>query len=196
MRKTILIITALALAWIGFLVWPLYDLAQLTRAVERGDATAAARHVNFARVRTSLLQQITEAYLQRTGARAGPLMHGAVAAVADPIVAKLISPAALAELLRIGWPRSALAAPPRDAVGLSMAGLGSAWELFAASEYGIGRYEVTVPVAAPAGRAFVLQFRLAQWRWQLSAVRVPSDVSQLLADEIIKSTRPPSQQQP
>jgi hypothetical protein len=194
MRKTFLIITALALAWVGFLAWPAYDLARFTRAIERGDAAAAARYINFARVRASLTQQITEAYLQRTGARPGPLVHGAVASIADPVVAKLISPQALTELLRIGWPRAAVAEPPRDAVGISTAGLGTAWQLFAASEYGIGRYEVSVPVGEPPERAFMLQFRLAQWRWRLAAVRVPEAIQALLADELIKSTRPLPQQ--
>jgi Protein of unknown function (DUF2939) len=190
MRKTLLIIVVLALAWIGYLLWPPYDLAQFTRAIERGDAAAAARYINFPRVRTSLTQQITEAYIKRTGAHPGPLVQGAVASIADPVVAKLISAQALTELLRIGWPRAALTQAPSDAVGISTAGLGTAWQLFAASEYGIGRYEVVVPVASPPKSAFTLQFRLAQWRWQLAAVRVPEAIQDLLADEIIKSTRP------
>jgi hypothetical protein len=194
MRKTPLIIAALALAWIAYLAWPAYDLARFTRAIERGDGAAAARYINFAHVRMSLTQQITEAYLRRTGARPGPLVQGAMASIAEPVVAKLISREALTELLRIGWPRAALAEPPRDTVGISTAALGSAWQLFKASEYGIGRYEVVVPVTEPPARAFTLQFRLAQWRWQLAAVRVPEPIQDLLADELIKSTRQLPQQ--
>ena len=190
MHKTILFIAVLALAWIAYLAWPAYDLFQFVRAVERGDATTAAHYVNTVRVRTSLIEQITEAYLQRTGARSGPLVHGAVGALADPIVHKLISPEAFTELLRIGWPRAVIPEPPSNTSGITLAGLGTAWQLFAAAEYGIGRYEVTVPVSAPPERAFVLQFRLAQWRWQLAAVRVPESIRLLLADEIIKSTKP------
>lgn len=189
MRKTILIVVALVLVWIGLLAWPIYDLAQFTRAIERGDVAAAARHIDFARVRLSLTQQVAETHLQRTGTRAGPLVHGAVASIADPIVAKLISSEAMAELLRIGWPRATVAAPPHNTVGISTAGLGTAWELFVASEYGIGRYEVTVPVTLPRERAFVLQFRLLQWRWRLTAVRLPEVIRLLLADEIIKATK-------
>jgi len=191
MRKTILFLAVLALAWIAYLAWPAYDLSQFVRAVERGDATTAAHYVNTVRVRTSLIEQITEAYLQRTGARSGPLVHGAVGALADPIVHKLITPEAFTDLLRIGWPRAVVPEPPSNTSGITLAGLGTAWQLFAAAEYGIGRYEVTVPVSAPPERAFVLQFRLAQWRWQLAAVRVPESIRLLLADEIIKSTKPP-----
>ena len=193
MRKTLLIIVVLALAWIGYAAWPLYDLLKLARAVERGDVAEVTHRVNFARVRASLTQQIAEAYLQRTGARPGPLVHGAVASVADPIVAKVISSEALAELLRTGWPRTVLPDQPRDAVGISVAGLGSVWQLFAASDYGIVRYEVAVPVSLPPGRAFRLQLRLAQWRWRLTAVQLPEPLRLLLADEIIKATKPHSQ---
>jgi len=194
MRKTMLTIAVLALAWIAYLAWPGYNLAQFVGAIERGDAAAAARYINLGRVRISLIEQVTEAYLQRTGARSGPLVHGAVASIADPVVSKLISPQALTELLRLGWPRAVLAEQPSNATGISLAALGNAWQLFAAAEYGIGRYEVAVPVSAPRQQAFILQFRLAQWRWQLAAVRLPESIRVLLADEIIKSTRPLPQQ--
>jgi Protein of unknown function (DUF2939) len=191
MRKTILFFAVLALAWIAYLAWPAYDLSQFVRAVERGDASTAVHYVNMPRVRNSLTEQITEAYVQRTGARSGPLVQGAVGALADPIVHKLISPEAFTELLRIGWPREVLPEPPSNTSGITLAGLGTTLQLFAAAEYGIGRYEVTVPVGAPRERAFMMQFRLAQWRWQLAAVRVPEAIRLLLADEIIKSAKPP-----
>src|SRR5215510_3880023 len=133
MRKTILFLAVLALAWIAYLAWPAYDLSQFVRAIERGDAITAAHYVNLARVRVSLTEQITEAYLQRTGARSGPLAHGAVVgALADPIVYKLISPEALTELLRVGWPRAVLPEAPSNTTGISLAGLGTVWQLFVA----------------------------------------------------------------
>jgi hypothetical protein len=190
MRKTILFLAVLALAWIAYLAWPAYDLFQFVRAIERGDANTAVHYVNMPRVRMSLTEQITEAYLQRTGARSGPLGHSAVVgALADPIVYKLITPEAFTELLRIGWPRAVLPESPSNTTGISIASLGTAWQLFAAAEYGVGRYEVTVPVGVSPERAFVLQFRLAQWRWQLAAVRMPESIRLLLADEVIKSAK-------
>ena len=131
------------------------------------------------------------ATLAGSGLPGAPEIINAVGALAEPIVHKLISPEALTELLRIGWPRAVLAEPPSDTTGISLAALGTAWQLFSATQYGIGRYEVSVPVSAPAEQAFVLQFRLAQWRWQLAAVRMPEQIRLLLADEIIKSTKPP-----
>jgi len=193
MRTTLVVLVTLGLAWIGYVVWPLHDLFQLARAIERADVAEVRRHVDFPRVTHSLAQQIVEAYLQRTGTRAGPLLPGAVASIADPIVAKLTSPDALTELLRDGWPRDVLPERPSDALGVSVDGLGTAWQVFVASEYGIGRYEVPVPVAQPPERAFLLQLRLVRWRWRLSGVRLPERVRFGLADELIKLTRPPTQ---
>jgi len=48
---------------------------------------------------------------------------------------------------------------------------------------------VNVPATAPAARAFGLGFRLANWRWRLTNVRLPEHICVLLADEIIKSTK-------
>jgi len=189
MRKTILTIVILALIWIGYLAWPLYDLFQLARAIERRDIATGTQQVDFHRVRQAFTQQIVEAYLQRTGTRAGPLIQGAAFTITDPIVAKFISPAALAELLRVGWPVGALPDRPPDTVGISVATLGTVWDLFAGSDYGVGRFEVNVPATFPAGRALGLGFRLASWHWRLTSVRLPEHIRVLLADEIIRSTK-------
>src|SRR5215470_4765114 len=138
MRTTILVLVTLVLAWVGYIVWPPHDLFQLVRAIERSDVAEVRRHVDFPRVSHSLTQQIVEAYLQRTGSRAGPLL---ASSIADPIVAKLTTPEALTELLRDGWPRTVLPERPSDAVGISVDGLGTIWQVFVASEYGIARYE-------------------------------------------------------
>ena len=191
MRKTLLALVTLALAWAGYVAWPLYELVELVGAVERGDVAMVSRRVDFARVRASLTQQIVEAYMLRAGGgRGGALVPGAVASIADPIVAKIISPEALAEFLRIGWPRTALPEAPPNAVGISVSGLGTAWQLFKASEYGIGRYEVTVPVSFPPDRGFGVQLRLARWHWRITTVNMPEHIRFLLADEIVKSVRP------
>jgi len=189
MRTTLLVLVTLALALIGYVLWPLRDLYQLTRAIERTDVAEVRRHVDVPRVTHSLTQQIVEAYLQRTGTRAGPLL---VASIADPIVAKLTSPEALTELLRDGWPRTVLPERPSDALGISVDGLGTVWQMFVASEYGIARYEVPVPIAQPPERTFRLQLRLVRWRWRLSAVGLPERVRFGLAEELIKLTRPPN----
>ena len=195
MRKTIVTVATLALIWIGYVAWPLYDLYLLARAVERRDVATITQYVDFGRVRASFTEQIIEAYLRKTGTRVSPMLQGAAFSIADPIVAKFISPEALAEFLRVGWPVAALPDRPRDSVGLSVEALGSLWDAFASSDYGLGRFDVTVPVRFPSERAFTLSFRLAQWRWRLSRVTLPEYIRTLLADEIIKTTRPQQQSQ-
>ena len=45
--------------------------------------------------------------------------------------------------------------------------IGTIWQIFENSEYGIGRFEVSAPSALPQQQRFGLTFRLLQWRWQL-----------------------------
>ena len=190
MKKTILFFVALILIWVGYMAWPLYDLYRVARAIERRDIETVARHVDFHRTRQSFTQQIVQSYLQRTGARVGPLVQGAAVSIADPLVEKMISRDALAELLRVGWPVGALPDRPHETMGLSVQSLGTLWDVFDSSEYGIGRYEVSVPVTFPKERALGLQFRLAGWRWRLSGVELPQHILVPLTDEIIKQTKP------
>src|SRR5262249_52750340 len=67
MRRTTLTIAILALVWIGYITWPIYDLLVLIRAVETRDIGAVTRHVYFDAVRISLTNQIIDAYTRRTG---------------------------------------------------------------------------------------------------------------------------------
>jgi hypothetical protein len=195
MRKTLLTIAILGLLWAGLLAWPLFDLFRLARAIENRDIATVTRHVDFLRVRNSLTQQIVDAYAKRTGARVNARTQGIAFTIADPLVARIITPEALAELLRAGWPVTIVPERVRDTAGISVAGLGTILDIFSHSEYGIGRFEITVPVRIPAERAFGLEMRLTQWTWRLANVRLPEQVSTILAEEIAKSTRtlPPAQ---
>jgi hypothetical protein len=193
MRATTSIIATLTLVWIGYVVWPLYDLYQLVRAIETRNVAAATQGIDFPRVRASLAQQIGDAYIKRTGARISPLVRGAVGTIADPVIARFVSPETLAEMLRVGWPDKVLPDRPRDANGISLSALGSAWQLFIQSDYGIGQLEVSIPVALPPERAFGLKLRLVQWRWRLSAIRLPVHIQTLIVDEIVKTVKQPQQ---
>jgi hypothetical protein len=81
--------------WIGYTVWPLYDLLVLVRAIETRDVDTVTRHVYFGAVRESLTNQIIAAYVRRTGIQISPLAQSMAASalgITDPVVAKLISP--------------------------------------------------------------------------------------------------------
>jgi hypothetical protein len=192
MRKTIATLVVLSLILIGYTAWPLYDLFVLVRAIETRDVGTVTRHVYFDRVRISLTDQVVAAYVRRTGIQISPLarsMAGAALSIADPVVKKLISPEALSELLAVGWPVAVVPDPPPGTIGITRSTMGTIWQVFANSEYGLGRFEVAAPAALPPQQRFGLTFRLLQWRWRLVAVTLPENIQNLLADELIKATR-------
>jgi hypothetical protein len=192
MRKTIATLVVLSLILIGYTAWPLYDLIVLVRAIETRDIGTVTRHVYFDQVRISLTDQVVAAYVRRTGIQISPLarsMAAAALSIADPVVKKLISPEALSELLAVGWPVAVVPDPPPGTIGITRSTMGTIWQVFANSEYGLGRFEVAAPAALPPQQRFGLTFRLLQWRWRLVAVTLPENIQNLLADELIKATR-------
>jgi hypothetical protein len=195
MRKPAATILILVVVWLGYTAWPLYDLSVLVHAIETRDIDTVTRHVYFDAGK-SVTSQIIAAYPRRTGAHISPLaqsMAAAALAIADPVVNKLISPEALSELLAVGWPVAVLPDPPPGTVGITPSTIGSVWQIFGNSEYGIGRFEVTAPAQLPAQQRFGLTFRLLQWRWQLVGVTLPDNIQNLLADELVKAMQAPTQ---
>jgi hypothetical protein len=191
MRHTIRVLAVLALVWIGYLAWPIYDLFVLIRAVESRDVGAVTNGVYFDAVRISLTNQVVDAYLRRAGIEIGPLRRNmAAAAIANPVVERLISPEAISELLTAGWPTRLLpdAAPP-GTIGMTTDTIGTVWQIFANSEYGFARFEVAAPAVLPRQQRFRLQFRLLQWRWRLVGIIVPERIVNFLADELAKAVQ-------
>ena len=196
MRKTAVTILALGLVWIGYIVWPLYELSVLVHAIETRDVATVTRHVYFDAVRKSITSQTVTAYTRRTGAHISPLAQSMAAAalgIADPVVNKLISPEALSELFAAGWPVAVAPDAPPGTVGISASTMGSIWHIFRDSEYGIGRFEVTMPASLPLRQRFHLTFQLLRWRWQLVGVIFPDNIQNLLADELGKALQSPAQ---
>jgi hypothetical protein len=192
MRKAIVTVAVLGLLWLGYVAWPLYDLYVLARAFETRDVEAVVRRVYFDSVRRSLADQILAAYVRRSGAQLGPLARGIAGtalAIADPVLGKVMSPEALSEFLSTGWPVRVAPDVPAGTVGISSKTLGNAWQVFAASEYGIGRFNIALPQAVPPRQRFDLKFRLLQWRWQLTGITLPEEIQNLLADELIKAMK-------
>jgi Protein of unknown function (DUF2939) len=189
MRKAAVVFILLFVAWLGYVAWPITTLATLARAVEAGDIATAMRHVDLRAVRQSLTDQVVDAYLKLTGKTLSPLLRGAVTGAgsfADPIVGRIAAPEGIVEFLRDGWPSTVLPERPAGVSGLSSAAIGNAWQIFASAEYGIRRFEIEVPPSLPRERRFVLEFRLIQWRWQLTGVRMPQRLTIRLAEELNK----------
>ena len=192
MRKSVAIIVLVGLVWAGYTAWPLYDVMVLVRAIEVRNLQTITHYVYFDAVRQSLVHQIADAFKRRTGAQVPPLIQSqaAVALGADPVLKKLISPEALSELLAAGWPVTAVSdSPPPGTVGITEASVGTVWDVYKRSDYGIGRLEVSLPSSLSPRQRFRLTFRLLQWRWQLTAVILPEHIQNLLADELIKARR-------
>jgi Protein of unknown function (DUF2939) len=190
MRKTIIASVLIVLAWLAYVAWPIVTLGTLARAVETGDVATAAHHIDVSAVRRSITDQIVDTYFKLTGKTASPLLRGAVTgaagSIADPIVGRIIAPDALTQFLRDGWPSTVLPDRPPGISGLTAANLGNAWQVFAAAEYGIRRFEIELPPSLPRDRRIVLEFRLIQWRWQLADVTLPDQLRVRLAEALIK----------
>jgi hypothetical protein len=167
----------------------------LLHSIETRDVDTVRRHVSFDAVRISLTNQVVAAYVRRTGIQIGPLRRNiAAAAIADPVVKRLVSPEALTELLAVGWPITVLPDAPPGTIGVTRSTIGTIWQIFGSSEYGLGRYEVAEPSALPPQQRFLLTFRLLQWRWQLVGVILPENIENLLADKLVKAAlRAPAQ---
>jgi hypothetical protein len=136
--------------------------------------------------------QVVDTYLTLSGKTASPLLRGPVTSAADslaePIVGRIVSPDALVDLLRTGWPNAALPGRrPPGTTGLSSPDLGNAWQIFMAAEYGIRRFEIELPPSLPRERRFTFEFRLSQWRWQMIGVRMPEHVRVGLAEALKKT---------
>ena len=198
MRKTTAALIVVGLIWIGYTAWPVYDLLVLVRATETRDIETMTRHVYFDALRRSLTNQVVAAYVRRTGIQISPLAQSMAAAalgIADPVVKRLISPEAVSELLVAGWPLTVAPDPPRGTVGITGNTIGSIWQIFGNSEYGLGRFEVSAPASLPSSQRFRLTFWLLQWRWRLVGITLPEHIQNLLGDELAKAMRTPVQKQ-
>ena len=193
MRRTIVLCAILLSLWLAYTVWPLVSVYQLARAVQARDVTAVKELVDFRALRGSLTAQIVRTYLRMTGkiGRSGSMVEqfaiGLGASVADPIVAKLISPDALLDLLQNGRPSGAFSDNFPSIQGLSLDALGNIWRAYTNSELGIARFFITVPVDKPPEESFRLGFCLTGWTWKLCSADLPEQLQARLAQEISKS---------
>jgi hypothetical protein len=193
MRKTAVTILVLVLLGLGWFVWPFVGLYDLARAAQSGDIERIERRVEFASLGRSLSGQIVQTYARLAGipVGAGSLIAGVASAVADPIVARLLTRVALAELVQNGWPKSALGDPPVELQRPNWNALGDAWQLYANSEYGIGEFRIRLPVTAPREQQYRIRLALSGLTWKLSGIDLPRDLQERVARELIKQQGKP-----
>jgi len=210
MRWMLRIGTGLVLAWLVFLASPFVALHGLGRAVETRDVEAVRARVNFRALRLSLLKQVIGAYLdERAGRALGPaerqLAADAGATAADPLVAQLLTPEAIIELLNEGWPkdlrgtiaadepaRRAPSAEPGDVVKtMRVASLRGAMRLFRQSELrGFRNLLVSLPPDAPSEQQFRLRLRLVRTTWKLIGIELPDALLRRAIRDLAGRTAP------
>ena len=177
---------------VGYAAWPFFGLYGLVRAIETRDVAGVTERVDLASVQRSLVDQLVRTYLQATGRdRLNPLaqnfVSGAAATAIEPIIARLLSPAALVDLLRNGWPVD-LSVGGRQAgfSGVSSNNVGTVWQLYVNSRYGLGRFQAFVPAELPQPQRFGLNLRLSNWTWKLDGVELPETLRLAIVQEILQ----------
>jgi hypothetical protein len=187
MRKTIVVLLVLLLVFIAGAIWPFTALYDIATKAEAGDAAAVSERIDFVALRRSLTRQIITAYLRLSKIKvdASGITTAVAGSVADPIVAKLISPEALLDLLRNGWPGAAIPERPPGLAGIGSASFGNWWALFANSEYGLSGFSVSLPVEKPQAQQFRVYLSLSRQGWRLSGLDLPEDIVTKLTEQLI-----------
>jgi hypothetical protein len=187
MRKTIVVSLVLLLVFGAGTVWPFAALYDIATKAEAGDAVGVSERIDFASVRRSLTRQIISTYIRLSGMRVSPtgITTAVAGSLADPIVEKLISPEALLDLLRNGWPGAAIPERPPGLAGIGSASFGNWWALFANSEYGLSGFSVSLPVEKPVAQQFRVYLSLSRQGWKLSGLDLPDDILTKLTEQLI-----------
>lgn len=195
MRWTLRIAAILLAAWIGYALSPLVALYRLDQAVQSGDTEAVRRRLNVRALRLSLLRQVVDAALETQGARemeAGRRQVATEAAMtfAEPVVAALLTPEAVLDLLRQGWPVGVAPERPPQAAGFRIASLARlAAVVFEADWRGFRTYSLPYPPGRPPERQYRLRLRLAGATWRLVALDLPPELRARLVQAFAEASR-------
>jgi hypothetical protein len=193
MRWTLRISVFLLLLWAAFMVSPFVALYRLGKAVEAQDVAAIAERVNFQALRLSLSKQIVSEYLRAVG-RAQELDQldrnvatSAGATVAEPLVAQLVTPEAVAGLLNGRLPPGIAAAAPALSTGLSLS-VGSLAEAsriyFASQSRGFRNIFIPLPDGKPKAEQVRLHMRLTGATWRLLGLELPQELVRALVSQL------------
>jgi hypothetical protein len=85
---------------------------------------------------------------------------------------------------------------PAGLQGLSPDRLGSAWALFANSNYGISGFSVSVPADMPVAQQFRIYLSLSKQGWRLSGLDMPEELVNSLTQQLISRGGIPSARNP
>ena len=111
---------------------------------------------------------------------------GSRPAVADPVIARLLSRIALAEIVQKGWPTEVLGERPPAFQGLNWNALGGIWPLYMNASYGIGAFRLWIPLDQPRPRQFRIHLALSGWTWKVAGLDLPPELLERLVRELMK----------
>lgn len=189
--KRIIICLTIVLVAVGYLLAsPFVGLAHLRSAIDARNASALSERIDFQRLRSSLGQQIVSTYLKITGksAQLGQLgtsiAIGVGASMAEPLLADLVNPEMMLDLLSGSGISAASLQIPAGLGPFSKDAVGSAWQIFINTEYGIGNFYIRLPTSTAATEQFRLRFQVLQWNWKITAIDLPERLRVELAKEL------------
>ena len=175
------------------MVSPFVALYRLGKAVEAQDVAAISERVNFPALRLSLSKQIVSEYLRTVGRGHEldqfdrNLATSAGATVADPLIAQLVTPEAVAGLLNGRLPQGiAAVAPALPAVlSVSFESLAQATRIYFASQSrGFRNIYIPFPNGKPKAEQVRLHLRLGGTTWRLLGVELPHDLVAALVKQL------------
>jgi len=187
MRKIIPAILVLVLLFLAWSAWPFFGVYALARAVQSGDIARIEERVDYGALGRSLSGQILATYARQTGLPLDRGLIGGLAnAIADPVVAKILSRLALAQFLQTGWPAPVLGDRPPTFPTPNWNALGDVWQLYANAQYGLRDFSLRLPVDEPRARQYRINLTLQGLTWKLTGFELPDEVADRLARELIK----------
>ena len=197
MRWTLRIGFLALLAWAAFMVSPFVALYRLAQAVEARDMAAINERVNFHALRLSLSKQIVSEYLRTVGrgqeldSFERNLATSAGATLADPLVARLVTPEAVLSLLSGRLPPEASPGRPSKLSGrpLHVDSLSAALRIFMASQSrGFRSILVALPDGPPKAEQVRLHLRLSGTAWRLLGVELPQVMLTALVKQLPRAS--------
>jgi hypothetical protein len=190
-RRSLIAVALFVALLIVYWASPFVSLHRLAANIEARDIAAMSEQVDFVRLRRSLTEQIVTAYLRFTGReKLGVFAASALgASIVDPLVAQIVNPESLMELLRGGSVATDLGATSFNLGELPATSLASIWNAWLGADYRWERVLIALPVDAPRSEQFRFQMNLVNWRWKLTGIELSEKLGTKFAQELAKKIR-------
>jgi hypothetical protein len=194
MHWTFRISFLLLLAWAIFVVSPFVALYDLSKAVQAKDVARITERVNFNALRVSLARQILGEYLktQDLGTIEREVAAQAGATALNPVLAALVTPQAVIDLLEDGQLQQAAGGASPSAIGVDfdITSLRGLWRIFIASE-AQGFRAITIPLTPeePKDRQLRVTMRLRGTTWRLTGIDLPAPLREELTKRAAASSK-------